>query len=111
MAYRTYVPMRTGHYSSRRARAASSHRSPHGGRERYGAQPRLLQTRPRAHRMSSVRWAPLGVARQAVIRDRLPRSGVGDELAGARTDAGVLIEDADPHSDLLRILAIAREDR
>src|SRR5262249_37646371 len=37
----------------------------------------------------------LGVARQPVVRDRLPRRGVRDELAVRRPDAGVVVEGAE----------------
>ncbi len=41
------------------------------------------------------------VARQSVVGDRLPRRGIGDELANARADPGIVIEGA--HTDADRI--------
>ncbi len=53
----------------------------------------------------------LVVARQAVVGDRLPGRGVGDELAGARPDAGIAVDRAETHADELAGLGIADEQR
>ena len=51
----------------------------------------------------SVRDLALGVARQAVVGNRQPRRGVGDELMRARAHAGILVERAEADADALRV--------
>src|SRR5438477_10260992 len=60
---------------------------------------RLRVERPRAAAAypalrSAWRWSPLGVARQPVVWNRLPRSGVGDELTEAGTNPWVAVDRA-----------------
>jgi len=45
--------------------------------------------------------ATRGVARQSVVRDGLPRRGVGNELAHARANPGIAVER--PHANANRI--------
>src|SRR4051794_37391725 len=54
--------------------------------------------------------AALGMAREAVVRDRLPGGGVGDELADARPDPGVLVERAHADADRIGVAGVIRVD-
>src|SRR5205807_47329 len=51
----------------------------------------------------------LGKALQAVVGDRLPGGGVGDERAEARAHAGIAVEGAHAHAHLRLILGVAAE--
>src|SRR5438270_4259943 len=50
------------------------------------------------------------MARQAIVRDRLPRRRVGDELPEAGTDAWITVDRAEPDTGLRVILGITGED-
>ena len=49
--------------------------------------------------------------RHAVVGDRLPRHGVGDELPPRGADAGIAVEDAEPDREHVRILRMAAPER
>src|SRR4051794_333258 len=53
----------------------------------------------------------LGVARQPVVRDRLPRRGIGRELAVLRADPGVVVECPEAHADDLRVVRAPAPER
>src|SRR3954453_9816276 len=55
--------------------------------------------------------AALGEAFQVVVRERLPRRGVRDELPVGRADAGVAVERAEPDADHLVILWMSAPER
>src|SRR5215467_1866897 len=66
----------------------------------------------RATRAASRRSvATLGVARQSVIWDWLPRRGVGDELTDAWSDCRILVERPHPDADRIRVSGIAAVQR
>src|SRR2546428_13843753 len=52
----------------------------------------------------------LVVAREAVVRDRLPGRRVRHERAPARPDAGIAVEGAHPHAHLRGVARIAAEE-
>src|SRR5215213_446226 len=47
---------------------------------------------------------------EPVVRDRLPRRGVADELPDARPDAGVVVERAEADADRIGVGQVARVD-
>jgi len=55
---------------------------------------------------SGARRSALGEACQAVVGERLPRRGVGGELARARANAGVAVEAAETHAADLRVARV-----
>src|SRR5205823_4023549 len=55
--------------------------------------------------------ALLRKAREAVVRQRLPGSGVGDEGPVRGPDAGIAVDRAEPDADHLGILGIAAPER
>ena len=68
-----------------------------------------------AQRYAELDAAALGVAAlrmagETVIRDRLPRRRVGDELAHARADARVVVERAEPDADRVGVAGVVAVD-
>ena len=53
--------------------------------------------------------ATLGVAGQPIVWDRLPRSGVGHELADARPDPGIAVERPHANADRIGVVRVASE--
>src|SRR5947207_4820997 len=53
----------------------------------------------------------LGVGGHSVVGDRLPGRGVGDELADARPDAGIVVEGSHADADRIGVARIAAEER
>ena len=71
---------------------------------------RCRRRRDPRRRPGSVRCvATLGVVGQSVVGDWLPRCGVGDELATARADPGIVIEGAHENADRIGVVRVAAE--
>jgi hypothetical protein len=51
------------------------------------------------------------MAGQSVVGDRLPRRGIGDELADAWPDPRIAIERSHPDSDRVGVVGVAAEQR
>src|SRR5438132_12950368 len=59
----------------------------------------------------ALRVATLGVAREPVVWDRLPRRGVGHELADARPDPRIAVERPHADADRIGVIRVAAEQR
>ena len=64
---------------------------------------------PVGQREPALGGSPLRVAREAVVGDRLPHRRIRDELAEARTDAGILVECGHADGDRTTVGALGPE--